>query len=435
MFTGLMKSDSGVKDSERSHKLPEGNQISALLLTTRWLFDFTNITSVTRSIVNTLRFYNPSDLKINITCAVLALDGNIEQIQLDDADKENVRLRGAIPPQGEDKTTPEIRWINQLSSSYYQSLLNDNSYNYIIGHAPLLAFGAANLRGTWKGPNSPKVVLMVHALPKTENGNIDKQLLCNWMKGTDVVFSIGETESKKLKRFVYGKLHHVYIPLYPLKSIATSGTPVFQKVTLIVGKKETGYNGIHVKLAIAATARAVEQISGTLKTQIVFVGDEPAVESDLKVIFDSTFKQLGMRKDLLEFCFLPSEWKTESRMTLKKCITESTLFLLPLKKNYSVFGLETLTAALAGIPILVSENCGVAALLRDAGEDAHSVVNQRKDFDSNVRGWAEQISEKISKRSEARDEATKLRESLLKSTHIGTTHLKFISTIIRKCFF
>ena len=107
---------------------------------------------------------------------------------------------------------------------------------------------------------------MVHTLPKTENGNIDKQLLCNWMKGTDVVFSIGETESKKLKRFVYGKLHHVYIPLYPIEYNIKPGTHEFQKVTLVVGKKDTGYNGIHVKLEIAGVARAVEQIAGTLKT-------------------------------------------------------------------------------------------------------------------------------------------------------------------------
>ena len=423
-----------MKDTEHFNKSPHDNQISALVLTTRWLFDFTNITSVTRSIVNTLQFRNPGDLKIKITCAVLALDGNIEQIQIDDADKENVRLKGAKLPHGVENATADITWINQLSSSYYQSLLDENSYNYVIGHAPLLAFGAANLSRTWKGPNSPKVVLMVHTLPKTENGNIDKQLLCNWVKGTDVVFSIGETESKKLKRFVYGKLHHVYIPLYPIECDVGPGTHELQKVTLVVGKKDTGYNGIHVKLAIAATARAVEQTSGTLKTQIVFVGDEPAVESDLKAHFDRMLEKLSISQDLVKFCFSSSEWKSESQMTLKKCMVESTLFLLPLKKNYSVFGLETLTAALAGIPILVSENSGMAALLRDVGEDAHSVVRRRKDFDSNVRAWAEQISEKISKRSKAQDEATKLRESLLKSTYIGTTHLKFISTIIRKCF-
>ena len=52
------------------------------------------------------------------------------------------------------------------------------------------------------------------------------------------------------------------------------------------------------------------------------------------------------------------------------------------------------------------------------GEDAHSVVSQRKDFDSSVRAWAEQIREKISKQSKAQDEANKLRESLLKSTRI-----------------
>ena len=124
--------------------------------------------------------------------------------------------------------------------------------------------------------------------------------------------------------------------------------------------------------------------------------------------------------------------KSEDSKRTLSCMMESTLLLLPLRKNYSVFGLEALTASLAGIPILVSERSGVAALLYEVGEDGHSIVKQGKDFHSNVRSWAEQISDKISKQSNAKEEANKLRESLLQSTHIGTTHLGLLSTLIRR---
>ena len=163
-----MKFDNSL-NSEPSHKLSEGNQ------TTRRLFD----------IGFTIQFHNPNGTKINITRAILAHGSNIAQLQIDDAKRENVILNWA---------------------THYQSLLNDSSCNFVIGHDQLPAFDATNLKRNWKGPNSPKVALMVHRTPKTEKGLIDKELFCNWMKGTDVVFSIGETESKKLKRFVYGEV-------------------------------------------------------------------------------------------------------------------------------------------------------------------------------------------------------------------------------------
>ena len=65
----------------------------------------------------------------------MALDGNIEQIQTNEATIENIKLRGAKLPKGEEMMTPEIKWLNQLSTPYYQNLLNENSYHFIIGHA------------------------------------------------------------------------------------------------------------------------------------------------------------------------------------------------------------------------------------------------------------------------------------------------------------
>ena len=376
--------------------------------------------------VNTLRRYNPDGTKVNLTCAVLEHDGSIDKIQIHEAKKQNVRLRGATLPQGVEVTTPSIEWINQLSGSYYQHLLNENSYNFIIGHAPLLSYGATNLRG--KRQNSQKVILMVHTLPKTEQGQLDKNLLCSWMRGAYMVFSLGTTESSQLKRFVHGKLHGVYIPIFPIEPIP--GTPQvheLQKVTLIVGKKEMGYNGTNVKLAIAATIGAVEP-SGR-NVELVIFGEEPADEGDLKALFMKLIQSHSTRHDNIRFCFLSSKQKEDSTKKFKACLMESALLLLPLKKNSSVFGLEALTAALTGVPILVSDNSGMATLLQS--EDRHSVVNQREDPDSNVRAWEEQIREKISKQGKARDEAMKLRDSLLRSTHIGITHLKLISTITR----
>ena len=247
------------------------------------MFDFSNITSVTRSLVNTLRCQDPDGAKINITCAVLDLDGKVYQTE--DAEAEHVDLKGATLPQGDEMITPEIRWINQLSSSYYERLLNENSFNFIIGHAPLLAHGAANLKANCKGENPPKVVLMIHTLPKTEKGLINKNLLCTWMEGTDIVFSIGETDSNILKRFIYGKIHEIYIPICPLKhsrklsesesTMSVKSGDTTPKITVMVGRKESGYNGIDIKLVVAAVGQAVERAFNSdnkVETYLTFVG-------------------------------------------------------------------------------------------------------------------------------------------------------------------
>ena len=286
---------------------------------------------------------------------------------------------------------------------------------------------------------------MVHTLPKTENGFLNKALLCTWMEGTDIVFSIGETDSNVLKRFVDGKVYEIYIPIYPLKltrmlpglesaMVVKSGV-VTEKITAMVGRKEFGYNGINVKLLVAAVGLAVKRgnIGGNrMEIDLRFLGEDPADENNLKAYFDKALEEQSNPQKLMSFNFLSSQELSDSQVMFT-CMMESTLFLLPLKKNFSVFGLEALTAALAGIPILVSENSGFAALLHDMGEDGHSIVRQRKNFESNVKAWGECIWEKISRQNKARDEANKLREYLLQSTLIGTTHRKFISTITGRC--
>ena len=48
---------------------------------------------------------------------------------------------------------------------------------------------------------------------------------------------------------------------------------------------------------------------------------------------------------------------------LKPHLEEAHLFIAPLKPDSTLFGVETLEAIAAGVPALVSENCGVVSLL------------------------------------------------------------------------
>ena len=398
------------------------------------MFDFTDITTVTRSLINNLRHHDPNGENVKITCAILEKDGGIEKVQIDEAEKQNVTLRGAVPPIGETILKPETHWMDKLSAAYYHNVFDESSYNFIVGHAPLFSYGAVNLKKAYKGKPVPKVVLVIHELPKTKQG-LERETLDRWIKGTDIVFSIGGAANNELERFLLGRKHELYIPIYTLEhtdshtNSTVNDIPKQRKqITLMVGRKESGYNGIDLRLAVLASRSIAEVIHEKYneRVHLVLLGEDATDAEHLKTFFSDTETKEG----IFTFDVLTS-LKSED---MKSCIIRSSVFLLPLKSNCSKFGLEALSAAAAGVPILVSENSGVAALLEELGESAHTVVRRKRDFDLDVKAWKEKIMEKIGQCQEVRDQKERIRQTLLKNRDIATTHLNFMSTIFRKYF-
>ena len=365
-----------------------GGQVSALLLTTRWLFDLTSITTVTRSLINNLRQHDPNGQNVKLTCAILEKDGEIERVQIEGAKAQSVTLRGAVQPTGaetcEKVNISQIEQMNEFSAAFYHNVFDKGSYDFIIGHAPLLSFGAINLKNVYKdvcrGQNAPKVVLLVHDLPKTDQGFLKRKRIHGWIKETDIVFSIGKSAKNELERFLFGKKHELYIPLYPLEDSECQkhgkiSEMHHKQITLMVGKKEFDYNGIDLRLAISAVISAAEMIhenSSKGGVHLVLIGEDATDKEHLQTFFNDTEKKEG----IFTFDVLTSLKPEE----MKSWIIRSSVFLLPLKRNCSKFGLEALTAAAAGVPILVSENSGVAALLKEMEESRYSVVRRQRLF-------------------------------------------------------
>ena len=349
--------------------------VSALLLTTRWLFDFTSITTVTRSLVNILRQHDPNGKNVKITCAILEKDGRIEKVQIDDAKMCNVTLRGAVQPVGENMNISGIEQMNDFSAAFYHHVFDECPYDFIIGHAPLFPFGAVNLKNMYKGNNIPKVVLVIHELPRTNKGYLKRNRVRSWIKDTDIVFSV----KIELERFLFGKKHELYIPMFPLDTQHLKVGKMYHKqITLMAGKKEFDYNGIDVELAISAVKSAAERIhekSGKVETDgvhLVLIGEDATDEEQLQTFFNDTEKKEG----IFTFDVLTSLKPEE----MESYIARSSIFLLPLKNNCSKFGLEALSAAATGVPILMSENSGMAALLEEMGESEHSVIRRQRPF-------------------------------------------------------
>ena len=390
---------------------------------------------MTRSLINNLRHHDPNGDHVKITCAILEEDGGIEKVQLDGAKAQSVTLRGAVQPIGaeacEKVNISQIEQMNEFSAAFYHNVFDQGSYDFIIGHAPLLSFGAINLKNAYKGKNIPKVVLMIHELPKTDQGYLKRKRIHGWIKETDIVFSIGKSAKIELERFLFGKKHELYIPLYPLEDSERQKDCKIpemhhKQITLMVGKKEFDYNGIDLQLAISAVKSAAEIIhekSSKDGVHLVLIGED-TTDEHLRIFFSDTKKKEG----IFTFDILTS-LKPEK---MKSWITKSSAFLLPLKSNCSKFGIEALSAAAAGVPILVSENSGVATLLQEIGESRNSVVKRQRDFGLNVQAWKNKIIEIVDNCQDVEHHRERVRKTLMQNENIAKTHLNFISTIDRE---
>ena len=197
-------------------------QVSVLMLTPQWRFDEYGMATITRSLVQNLRMIDPDGTFIKITCAVLEEDGKIREDQLRNAKKLGVELIGYKIPKGR-KRAVALHWLDEDVAKYYLHVVSQVNYDFIIGHAPYLTNGCLNMRKGYSDMNTeqtPKVILMVHALPQNENGELDVELL-SYLFEADMVVSMEKSTHEKLStRFMSVDQEKtpdfkMYFPVFP----------------------------------------------------------------------------------------------------------------------------------------------------------------------------------------------------------------------------
>ena len=207
------------------------NIISVLILAVKWQFDTYGLSTINKSLVNNLRLVDPDAKTIKITCAVVEEEGKIKDADVKDAEKDGVVLKGAKRPMRRKKQSkPSLEWLDEYPGTYYR-YFQDHNFDFIIGHAPFLANGCFNLKDIYKETDqTPKIILMFHALPKDEDGDLDDETLMEWLTKADVVFSVGKAVADELVPFLAGineensPSHKVYIPSYPVELFHIQGS-------------------------------------------------------------------------------------------------------------------------------------------------------------------------------------------------------------------
>ena len=275
--------------ADNSSDIDQGNPISVLILATKWQFDTFGLSTVNKSLVNNLRVVDPEAKKIKITCAVVEEEKNIKDDQREDAEKYKVSLKGAKQPRGP-KKQPNIEWLDSSAAAYYSDLVGKHSLYFIIGHIPYLANGPLNLRDL--SPDAqpkPKVILIIHDLPRTTDGDIDEDALLELLSEADVVFSVGKEVEAEIVSSTASlapeqrPIHKLYIPSYPIELFnvsrdALEGNKVrgTQNVTLMTrNKKDLQIGGLDFPLAVEAVSGASKHILefDGLKTNFIAMTD------------------------------------------------------------------------------------------------------------------------------------------------------------------
>ena len=427
------------EDLNISEHPDDSRAISVLLLGTRWQFDTYGFSTVNKSLVNNLRLVGPEAQTIKIICAVVEEEGKIKDEDLKDASKDGVDLKGAKRPRGSKRRKkPKLQWLDKSPATYYRHLVKDQKYDFIIGHAPYLANGCLNFKDLCKDKNeSPKTVLVFHSLPKDEDGDVDDDMLLDWLKETDVLFSLGTAVENELLPYISSleaekrPIHKLYFPLYPVELFAAKqdnrgkvrGT---QNVSVMSGEmKHMNINGLDFPLAVTAAAGASKHLRefNGIRINLPLLAANEDEKGEWKKTFEKVLKSKNLTETGLSF-------KAEAPLNIDQIVVQmkmSNLFLLPLKQNSPLFGTEALAAIAAGVPVLVSRYSGIASLLHEIQQDGPVIFYN--EIEGNAKIWKERIIQKLIKPDEARQRANRLREQLLLDTGIAQTHLDFISII------
>ena len=124
-------------------------------MATKWQFDTYGLSTINKSLINNLRLVDPEAKTIKITCAVVEEEGQIKDVDVSDAGKSGVVLRGARRPMSKKRRNkPELSWLDEHAATYYRHLQDEN-FDFIIGHAPFLANGCFNLKDLLRGREIP----------------------------------------------------------------------------------------------------------------------------------------------------------------------------------------------------------------------------------------------------------------------------------------
>ncbi len=422
-------------------------QTSILFLAPTWKYDGYGIAAINRSIINDLWIADPRATKIKMMCILLEQEeGKITEQEHEDARRYNVTLHGAKLAYG-DKELPGILEVDKHCSTFFGHIpLLRHRVTHIVGHMPYVFKAAFSMQDIFRvAGQSPKVLLVMHALPRKDT-IVDISGLVASLNRSDIVVSVGYPMYREISQHINTlqegskPRHKMYIPGGPVELLGIKGPSLFNleqgphNILVIGGERENMHTkSLDYEVAVAASTRATSAIASqgdpyqSPDIRLLTIGTSDHERDIREKQFEKIKRQVQTDHKLLSFdyrCF-------EDMPDLMKNLQISSVCILPIRPQSTTYGVEGIWAAYAGTPLLVSCTTGLANFFHKL-KIIEPLVKQHGDLDAGQTLWCDEIKKRICNPRAAREYSSVVQQKCLLDTSISCSHLELIRTILGK---
>ncbi|XP_078694375.1 uncharacterized protein LOC144923587 [Branchiostoma floridae x Branchiostoma belcheri] len=366
---------------------------------------------------------------------VTVLTASEEDIR--DAERDGVTLlKPRLDPSS--STKPSLEWLTVYHKHHFPHL--PATISCIVGHVPVTSTAARRIKE--ERFQHAKLAMFGHVMPEeTEPYKSDEKALGVGRKeasiqddigNADVVFSVGARIYRHYARFLRQRHvdHHIFLP---------EPSKVFSDANVIFGEDSDVQKPERVILSIGRV-RTVERLKGhdltagsidkvaqrldsqfTLRLRVRGIDENDFKES--KRILDEKLRSGRVKPTLL-----PYGTQEEIRRDMENC----HLVLMPSRAE--PFGLIGLEAIAAGVPVLISEQSGLAEMIKELSDRLEQpkfrdcIVKMKGDTatDADAEKWADCIEDFITNAKSEFAEARAFKQKLLASKYWEESHQKFL---------
>eukprot|EP00058_Branchiostoma_floridae_P016441 XP_002601929.1 hypothetical protein BRAFLDRAFT_86413 [Branchiostoma floridae] len=353
-----------------------------------------------------------------------------------DAERDGVKLlKPRLDPDSSAK--PSLEWLTVYHSVHFPHIPSDVCC--IVGNVDVTSRAARKIREE-RFPHA-KLAMFGHVAPEeTEHYKSDEKALGVGRKEAsiqddidkaDVVFSVGPRIHRHYDRFLRQRhvTHHIFLP-EPSKVFSDANVTFGdegevekpKRVVLSIGRVRNVEMLKGHDLAAGSIDKAAQRLDNQYKLRLRVRGIDENDFKDSKRILEEKLRSGRVKPTLL-----PYGTQEEIRRDMEAC----HLVLMPSRAE--PFGLVGLEAIAAGVPVLISEQSGLAELVAQLAKKyqpnfRHCIVKMKGDTatDADAEKWADSIEDVITNAKSVFAEARAFREKLLASKYWEESHQKFL---------
>ncbi|XP_078576551.1 uncharacterized protein LOC144862138 [Branchiostoma floridae x Branchiostoma japonicum] len=412
---------------EQGQAAPSSGRCSVLLVSTEYGTSKGGISTINRKVA---RMITNAGAKVYATV--------LEASQQDERDAKRDGVKLLKPhPDLDSSAKPSLEWLTVYHSVHFPHIPSDVCC--IVGHVDVTSRAARKIKEE-RFPHA-KLAMFGHVAPEeTEHYKSDEKALGVGRKEAsiqddigkaDVVFSVGPRIHRHYDRFLSQShvAHHIFLP---------EPSKVFSEAKVTFGEEDEVEKPERVVLSIGRV-RNVEMLkghdlaAGAIDKAAQRLDNQYTMRLRVRGIDENDFKKSKrileekLRSGRVKPTLLPYGTQEEIRRDMENC----HLVLMPSRAE--PFGLVGLEAIAAGVPVLISEQSGLAELVAQlAKKYQHKfrdcIVKMKGDTvtDAEEEKWAEKIEDFLTNARSEFAEAHTFREKLLASKYWEESHQTFL---------